>query len=76
MQSPELNLLIFDLAREEKLRKAALVQHLPRTSVLSIIRTSAGNALVTIGSRIAQEPRPASTCLPAGQISMVGRIER
>lgn len=76
MQSPELNLLIFEREREEASRRAEIAQQLPRTSVLNTIRVSAGNALVSIGTRIAQEPRPVGTRVPAGQISMAGSTRR
>lgn len=76
MQSPELTLIIARSMRAQSGRATTKPHTLPRTSAMRAFRSSAGNMLVTIGSRIAQEPRPANTRLPAGQISMAGSTDR
>jgi len=76
MQSPELHLMTLDLVRSDRARKAAHVQQMPGTSVLSTVRISAGNALVAIGHRIAQEPRPTSNRLPSGEITLAATTRR
>lgn len=76
MQSPELTLIIARSMRTQTERKPATMHTLPRTSAFHAFRSTAGNALVTIGSWIAQEPRTVERNLSARDISLAGSTER
>lgn len=76
MQSPELTLIIARSMRTQNERKTATIHSLPRTSVFHAFRSTAGSALVSIGSWIAQEPRTVERNLPVREISLAGSTER
>ena len=73
MQHPDLTMMIHESMQRDDRRRAALPRVHDQLGPISTVRALAGNALISLGSRITPAPRPrpltghmADLPLPAG----------